>query len=441
MQPITATTPLINTFTPPTARQPLPAGSATALPQANPAHQAQFGNVFSMPVINGIVRLVGKMQQNQNIELLVSDVGGMVLPRTYLEWKERGADMGIETGIRESSGTISIVFLSGWMSLLGMKLATYLAKRNQQSKLNRGLPVINWTKSHIAAPTLTMLGNHFKHSLNQSNGSSLLELKKHFYNSVFKQLQSSSPELAAALINGIERGTVNAHQQINAGQIAKGELTPQQRKHLVELMVSNTSRKPRLEAASKFATGANSYLTDNVHIWLDKSASKKRHRMIANKSLPQLLNDMDTFWEQFVKGLGLTEFEHELVAKGQKATEQTTLNQTFINKLSNRLFGQTSMGQQHTSIWRKLFPTIKHGVLPYVLRKRNLLVALPYFVTIGLSVGVAFFNNWLTKRRHHGAVHFPGLGSPESQLNSGQQVPNTSNTNLTPQTQFRGSTV
>lgn len=395
-------------------------GNTLPTPASSHLHHTapRFGSFFSLPVISSVVTLVGKMQQNPVAELIATDVVGMVLPRTYLEWKERGTDMGIETFIREASGTVSIVFLSSWLATLNMGIANQLAKSREKRALAQGVPRINWRHSHIAGPTLAMLGNQFNVALQNSQGKSVEHLKAHFFDSVLQRLQSNSINLADQLITGIEGNTLNPAQRIDHVAMAKGVLTPTQRHHLVDLLVSTSqhpnqpatrqARKKALNQAIDFAVGHQSHLTETATIWLDPKANKA----IRGKNVGILLNDTLNFWQQYVDDIALKESSNHL-------DHDKNISAKFINGVSERLMGKASTHKP--GLWQRLFPNIKQGVLPYVLNKRNFHVAIPFSLSIALSVGVAFFNNWLTKRRHHGVVHFPGLGSPEDQTKQAKQ--------------------
>lgn len=75
----------------------------------------------------GVLGMIGVMmsfiESSEITKLAVSDVGAMVIPRTWSEAKQRGFDAARETGLREIAGTFTNVYLVGWfaaLSLVGM---------------------------------------------------------------------------------------------------------------------------------------------------------------------------------------------------------------------------------------------------------------------------------------------------------------------------------
>ena len=80
---------------------------------------------YSHPAFGGVTDIisagVGKLE-NRFIELLVTDVGGMGLPRTTLEAINRGPDAARENFIRDFSGTFFNMFALGLFSRMMLKL-------------------------------------------------------------------------------------------------------------------------------------------------------------------------------------------------------------------------------------------------------------------------------------------------------------------------------
>ncbi len=390
----------------------------------NKPNQPAFGNFWASPIVSGIANAVGNIQQNPILELMTIDLTGFIIPRTALELEERGYDMGLETGIRESSGLFSIVFLSGWLAWGVTKATQALTKRRAAKQAGQGkIPRIRWYTNHIHGETLEILGNQFGEALQKSGGKTLKELQRTFYDGVLRRVQSTSGRVAPTLVTGLENAAgINPAKRPELHSLTSGTLTSAQRNHLVGLLgktekVSQKAMTPVVD----FARGANSNLTTDVHLW------KNQHKKLSDKSLLLLLQEMRTFWQQYVKGVAVK--EHGQLLQGASAPKATALSSrhifskkvtpAFIQHTKTRLFGPkkdpATLAKQGglTRAWRALFPSIKEGVLPYVLKRRNLLTAVPYGLTIIIASSVAFLNNWLTAKRHHGKVYFPGLGDVE----------------------------
>ncbi len=397
-----------------------PPGLKTQATRPQPA----FGNILASPIIGGIVNTVGRIQQDPILELMSIDLAGFIVPRTAMELEERGYDMGLETGIRESSGLFSIVFLSGWLAWGSTRIAQALTRRKAAKQTKQGLiPAIRWYKNHIHGETLEILGNQFSEALSRSKGKTLGELQHAFYDGMLRRVQSTSGHVAPTLITELENKVAIAQaQRPGMAPIVSGTLDSAQRNRLVGLLAkTEATTKEAMAPVVDFAKGPHSNLTTQVHVW--KNPTTK----LSDKSLPLLLQEMRTFWQQYVKGVAMKEYGHVLAGTnaGQAQARQhrhifsSKLTAPFITQVHNRLFGPVGpmVGKGKPSalkrVWQNLFPSIKQGVLPYVLKRRTLLTALPYGLTLVLASGVAFLNNWLTARRHHGKVYFPGLGDVE----------------------------
>ncbi len=150
----------------------------------------QFG--FVTNVINVIANAGPWAKADMMRELLLTDLLGMCLPRTALEWKERGPQMAIETAIREFTGLVSLVFLSGWLGLAVGKVVTRaLPGLSFQNSLFPHNPRVDLLKHHIPAQELTYLANTFGEVFPKNNGKTVQELQHAFYTHVFNTVQSN----------------------------------------------------------------------------------------------------------------------------------------------------------------------------------------------------------------------------------------------------------
>lgn len=81
-------------------------------------------------VVDGFSNLVGYIDSNRMVELMASDGIGMILPRTAMAFSKRGVDDGRETFLREFTGLIGNVLITGWfgygmLKLLGNRVNGY----------------------------------------------------------------------------------------------------------------------------------------------------------------------------------------------------------------------------------------------------------------------------------------------------------------------------
>lgn len=132
-----------------------------------PRPSAQPGKPAKQPsppkfsgAIDGFSNLVGAIDSNRLAELMVSDVVGMVLPRSLMAFEERGVDDGRETFLREFSGLIGNVLIAGWLGYGMLKLLG-----NRVNGYNpHGLAL----DAHINASNLDAFGKLYHSALNET---------------------------------------------------------------------------------------------------------------------------------------------------------------------------------------------------------------------------------------------------------------------------------
>lgn len=130
-------------------------------------------------------RLVGIIDANRTIELATTDLFGMTLVRTLIEWFQRGPDAGRETIIRETMGMLCNVFVAGWLSLLMLRmLGRKLGWYNPQGIAS---------KAWINARHMEAFGNMYKNILQDKANPVVnpIEARQRFIQQVLTGLSST----------------------------------------------------------------------------------------------------------------------------------------------------------------------------------------------------------------------------------------------------------
>jgi len=260
----------------------------TALSSKTAYHQPSskllsFGQIGTSPLSaldyfsNGLQFVSG----NRLNDLIISDMSGMVLPRSIIEWKERGFDMFRETIFREMGGVVSNVFMVGWMGYLLLQLS-------QGKLLNNGLWRANlsgvYQGAWIHSKTLDYFANTFASSLKETKTPE--EARTLFLKQVFGSLQASDRHQAAQALEQarhIVDNNATGHQSPSLNRLSErlfnGRLEPAEIDHLVKAFTQNA------DANQPVFNLYQALISQRETLLKDTSFLKKRDTLVAKKPL------------------------------------------------------------------------------------------------------------------------------------------------------------
>lgn len=318
-------------------------------------------SLVSPPRFTGVGRLavglVESIDSNKLTELVVTDVGAMVIPRTVIEYKQRGSDAGRETLIREVSGTVANCFLSGWMGAWALKLL-----KNPTSWLGKRLNALGMRHdAWIQNKHLTRFGEEYARILQDET------------------IQTSEDAMRAwarQLLDGLEStdglAKMEAFQKLSE---SPARLTGSAKERLMSLLLDG-SQAPG-ESWKKLAVEGG--LTHEVR-WVN-SAGKI---LVAEAKRDAFLREAKAFMDHFARK----------TLEVHDAPLSPALRQQALDKLLKRDSG-----------W---LPPLRDGLIPYSRKSKVFLSLIPIALTTLVSCSVSYLNPWWTQRKHQGKLFFPG---------------------------------
>ncbi len=409
-----------------------------------------------------------RVDSNPLTQLLVTDLGGMVLPRTGLELYERGPDMGRETFIREITGTLSNVFLAGWVGLLALLTWNGKLLNNRFFRTNKlGINTGAW----INARSMDTYGRLFADSLNNPALQTPAAVRRHFVETLLTNMRATDGYQADKAFSGGIEALKDKHPEIAGrmeklalGSLREGRLSPEVVSQLADMLspsddvhrgVYNIEKQiaqfrklngrygPILKQAEALRLSDDLLKTlPETHgrrlallQVLDPLVKSERIALSrqAMKSMKPFLNELT---ETAVRH-GLSGEIHVLDEAGNAALKNRSLSTTlqevkfFLEQYADRVLvdpktgelGNTPMteafrrdvmnklyGRGGNGLLAKFLPTAKDGLITFTRKSKTWLTMIPYALAIVFSISVAFLNNWLTERKHGGKVFFPGDG-------------------------------
>lgn len=453
-----------------------------------------FGRIGTSPlsIVDTLSVGMQAVATNPLYELTLSDLMGMVGPRSYIELRERGFDMFRETLIREASGTVSNVFLTGWVGAL-LVAATHSGLMNN-TLFRTNMAGIS-PKAWIPSKTLDYFGQAFEEALQSS--TSPQEARAKFLNTVFSRLQTSDNRQGLFILKQSKSLIDQAASNLGAFEeaVKTGKLSQQSIKTLinqyghaddVEAPVFNLHKKlaekrVQILESADFKSQVDSlvktkpqWLVDGAKLMvngdsdaalrqfaedfvLDKHLAPERMALTketiaksqalfsgkakdAEKSI--LANLLDT---------GLSDVVHLLDEKGNIAVGNRGLGgvlkevKFFLEQYADRVLQNTQTGDlltdndvitkygnfenfkqavshklygNHKTGWFKNFIAHKaDGLITFTQKMKTSLIATTMLLTVALGASIAFLNNLLTRRKHHGENFFPGEKALEAKIN------------------------
>jgi hypothetical protein len=170
-------------------------------------------------------------------------------------------------------------------------------------------------------------------------------------------------------------------------------------------------------------------LTDTVQLLDDKLEPLMRDSngkpMMLSRSRKTLLKEMKHFLEQYVD---------------RAIFEARDTEAEWKNKVHTALYGSADQPPGH--FWHKGVSRLDDGLIPAAIKSKWAFTWIPIVITVGTSVGVAFYNNWLTQKKHGGRVISPIDGStPDAAMTTVLSSPTAAESVEEPTTPPKTSTV
>ncbi len=380
--------------------------------------------------------------------LIISDVGGMVLPRTAIEAAKRGAVPARETFFREVTGTITNTFLAGWLGFIAA--TAFLLKRVNAKAMN--------FRAWIDSETLNSFGDIVKEVARRPDVKTVESLREEFLKTVFSRLESTDnipnlKEYRFLFPNGGRMGERNA-QRLAAQYLGRESTGFPQRVFNVEKRVADKIRLPQyceaideaVKAAYKrFAGlrgGAQSLSNLQSQLWQKTAFKVKREAFEKQKHFIRMLETQriqkeEKFFldrayryakgvltdqlflvgpdQKPIAGMGVRNLQ-ELLRKTKYFMEEY-LNRALADPITGEISNKTlDKGLLHRRLFAKggktwfqknVLPHVDDGLFSFAYKSKYFIVLLPVVLTVGLGCTMVVVNNWLTRRKL-GNDSFPG---------------------------------
>jgi hypothetical protein len=337
-----------------------------------------------------MVSLIEAIDTSKLTELTVTDVFSMMIPRIVIEYKERGADMGRETMLREVLGTLDSNFFAGWVGFAFLKLFQHGSFSPGRLLNPLNLRHSDWIQNKNLEVFGQILSKHLQNPMNQTS------------NNVMHQFVTE-------ILQGVE-ATDGISRQVQFKKHSKspitGRLVSQSRKDLTSLLLSRNigastyyektflpgihgidgrlpRQKARLEWIQKLASEGE--LTSEVRV-----LGRHNKHLIGEISRDSLFKELKAFIDHYAARLLPLHPEKPLTA---------VMRESALLKLNG---GQTT--RQLTS-W---LPKAGEGLIPYAQKSKWYLSLVPLILATVISVSISWFNRWYTQRKHGGETFFPG---------------------------------
>lgn len=117
--------------------------------------------------------------------------------------------------------------------------------------------------------------------------------------------------------------------------------------------------------------------------------------LITGKNRKTLLREMKHFLEQYI----------------DRAHHEARQHQDWKSKAHEILYGKGD--QPLPNWWQKIVANADDGLIPASIKSKWAFTWIPLSITVLASIGVAFYNNWLTQQKHGGRVISPIDGSTQ----------------------------
>lgn len=417
---------------------------------------------FGLNWIQPIQMIMNPINNSRLVELCATDVLGFVVPRSLIDGYQRGVDAGREMFLREIMGTLTNVYLCGWVA---WGMTTMM--EHSKSLNPKGMGLNAWVDMGLL--------NHFAKETTKAMATAKTpqDLKRIFLNNILKQLKSSDgvPELAqykkyypaAGFLNkpvrnelveklmsgkqlgvvknldtevaeylsqtGLNENTVNKLReattrsflserkveglyQLSRRQKARleeeiiekqAQILSQQTRQYREMLarVTRQSEQPFIEHLTNLAIdkgGVSNEVIFANKIVKDGKVVGFKNLGIGQRSVDDVFRKMKYFLREYLNP-ALTLNGNEI--KGP-------MTEGLKNHLNSRLFTQAG----ENWFQRKWVPLAQDGLLPYIAKLKRSILIVPLAVTLFVGCTFAYINNWITQQKYNGRKFFPGEGVP-----------------------------
>lgn len=393
------------------------------------------------------------LMKNKMMELYLVDASTMIVPRTYIDYKNRGGEMGRETFIRESSGATNHMFTSG---LLSIPIVFLFNTLSMPYLFNRGGALLNGKginqKAWINYNTLEEYGNTFQKHITQGmqDGLTPQVVRKNFIRDILGRFEATDRySLAESLKKTLYPGGIPESVLARDAKLQhalKGRLDPNSLEQIVKMFDQSDSAfmgtyKLHEELANYRKVLEASYQAQGKDI--SRELSPTRLNQLLNRKRIERTGELIKTQKEFIQLLYekctsgnlsqeiniLNEHGDKKLASQNLKTKLTELKY-FLEQYGDRVLSDPKTGQllktplnesQGAELLKLLshegrqgflggiLPSAKDGLLNFTRKSHFWLSGIPIVATIIITGSVAFVNNMITQRRNHGKVFFPGI--------------------------------
>lgn len=417
-------------------------------------------------LVDGFSNLIGFVDSNRLLELMASDGIGMIVPRTALAYHKRGADDGRETFLREFSGLVGNVLITGWFGWGMLKLLG-----NRVNRYNpHGLPL----DAHINAANLHAFNQLYQSALAEKMNAG--EARTAFLNNVLGSLVSDNPQFMWAAQRGSLEKIEDPKQQrkfleANLTKVLGEKAAQEELKKLGDTLTND-----QLEALGKKLSAHNGKLSpeacetlakffepkgtdldkpDMGTLKLDEAAEQRLKQFEGDDSaygeMAKKLKD-ETYWKKALNQTRLKLYQDSrqgteafVALVDKKALDYGVTGTVHIEKgserlsgfqnrknvlrelkyylehyidratheskgdvavLENKLFGRAQSGFLH-----QFLPKAEDGLITAAVKHKHALTWIPVALSLGAAGLFTFYNQYITAQKHGGRMFFPGEGS------------------------------
>ncbi len=401
-------------------------------------------------LINSAANILASIEADPLKALVITDVGGMVLPRSWIEYKERGVISANETFFREIAATFTNCLISGWFGLLA--LLGFKAYRNNPKGMN--------FKAHIDAKSLDAFGRIVREVLRKPHVQSAQDVQRDFLKTVLGRLKSTDvipnlPEFREYFPAGgkLEQNAVSrlvnrylgkvkgyphhAFANIEQRVVAKMKL-PEYREE-IQSAIAEARQKFMAQHGEGKLISFKRALLKGAELVAERQAAERQKARIRQEITRGIRQSEGRFLDSVyklaihqgklsdevflldgannpVKGYGIRTTK-DMLGKIKYFMEEF-LNRSLANPTTgvvgdgplNKAHVRRTLFTESGANWlqKKIIPNAKDGLLAYAYKRKNFIVFPAIAMTIFLGCLTVIVNNWLTRRKTGGETYFPG---------------------------------
>ncbi|MEB3286751.1 MAG: hypothetical protein VKJ04_04550 [Vampirovibrionales bacterium] len=356
--------------------------------------------------------------QNKAIELAFTDLLGMSIPRSYIEYEKRGWDSARENAIREVTGMLFNVFVAGWIA--------YATTRLMVQQVGQFNPLGVNHRAWLDRSGLEAFSAIYEEVLQRPEIKTPEAAERAFTAEVLKRLQSTDAKVGRKLVEHSLGDALKQNQAVRTAisqSLAQdGKLAPETLQALSEAFHDSAAKVDLMGKAIHHSPMPDLLLPERLRL---------SQTLFSKQNDKHFLAVVD----ELAKRGGLTDRVHLLNAQGGILLEDRgradTLKQVryFLHEVLNRAHHDPSGKKPAVSVsdwkqnaravvyskseaasggfWAKHLPQAEDGLIEYMRKSKNILTVFPLALTVILGISVAFINNHITKKRHGGKVFSP----------------------------------